>query len=132
MPADGLCLELLDLFTSDQQATADTERLQTLSFDEFGNRLARHAADAGSLRLRNPFIGGSLRLVRRSTVRLIFAGGRPDWVTAYACSESGRAELLKDLPPVREDGKATEYLDVAEDLAGQSARIYLFRRASLR
>jgi len=60
MPADRLRFELFDLFTSDQQATADTQRLQTLSFDEFGNGLARHASDAGSLRLRNPFIGGSL------------------------------------------------------------------------
>jgi len=69
--------------------------------------------------------------VRRATVQLIFAGDRPEWVRAYACGESGRAELLKNLPPAREDAKATEYLDVAQDVEGQSARIYLFRRASV-
>ncbi len=70
-------------------------------------------------------------LVRRSTVRLIFAGVLPDWVRVYACSASGRPELLKDLRPTREDLNVSEYLDAAEGVPGRSARVYVFRRASV-
>jgi hypothetical protein len=68
-------------------------------------------------------------LVRRSTVQLLFAGRRPDWVRAYGCSRFGRAELLRDLRPARQDATVAEFLDIVEDVEGQSARIYVFRRA---
>jgi hypothetical protein len=67
-------------------------------------------------------------LVRRSTVRLVFSGHRPAWVRAYACNSSGRAELLRDMQPGRQDAKVTEFLDVEENLEGQCARIYVFAR----
>jgi hypothetical protein len=36
--------------------------------------------------------------------------------------------LLRELRSSREDRGSTEYLDVAEDVEPQSARIYAFRR----
>src|SRR5260221_5612551 len=66
--------------------------------------------------------------VRRCTVRLLFAGERPDWVRLYECGGSGRTKLLKDLPPVRENQGLTEYLDIADEMEAQSARIYVLSR----
>jgi hypothetical protein len=36
--------------------------------------------------------------------------------------------LLKDLCPARQHSTLSEYVDVATDVEGQSARIYLFSR----
>jgi hypothetical protein len=69
--------------------------------------------------------------VRYLTVRLIFVNNRPQWVRLYQCAASGSAKLLKDLRPFLQDQYLTEYLDVAKDVAAQSARIYVFRRATL-
>jgi hypothetical protein len=66
--------------------------------------------------------------VRRCTTRLVFAGDLPHWVRAYDCSPSGKTTLLKDVPPLRKNRELIEYLDVAENVAGQSARIYAFWR----
>jgi len=68
--------------------------------------------------------------VRRYTVRLLFVGEHPDWVRVYECTASGNTTLLRDLQPRRQDRERTEYLDAAEDVEGQSARIYVFRRDS--
>src|SRR6266567_3574668 len=66
--------------------------------------------------------------VPRCTTRLIFAGGRPLWVRVYDCSARVKTTLVKDVPPVRENREVSEYLDVAENVAGQSRRIYAFCR----
>ena len=66
--------------------------------------------------------------VRSTTVRLVFLGNRPAWVRAYEWDASGGARLLRDLRPLRDRWKFAEYLDTAEDVAAQSARIYLFWR----
>lgn len=71
-------------------------------------------------------------LVRRLTVRLVFARERPYWVRVYECSASGRATLLKELRPSRETGESTEYEDIAEQVPGQSVRIYVFWCAAVR
>ncbi|MDP2895513.1 MAG: hypothetical protein Q8Q12_03010 [bacterium] len=68
--------------------------------------------------------------VPRLTVRLVFAGARPSWVRVYECSPSGSARLLKELRPWRESQECTEYQDTAEEVPGQSARIYVFWRAA--
>lgn len=62
------------------------------------------------------------------TVRLLFVGDRPEWLRAYECDSNGKTALIKDLRPSHEDRRMTEYLDLASEVAGQSARIYLFRR----
>jgi hypothetical protein len=67
--------------------------------------------------------------VRHSTVRLLFFGARPSWVRVYECANSGNAKLIKDLRPLRKDQRFTEYLDIAEDVRAQSARVYIFWRA---
>jgi len=68
--------------------------------------------------------------VRRCTVSLTFFGGRPAWVRAYECARFGRTKLLRDLRPVVENQEFSEYMDTAEQLEAQSARIYVFWRAS--
>ncbi|HEY1757679.1 MAG TPA: hypothetical protein VGG72_20065 [Bryobacteraceae bacterium] len=66
--------------------------------------------------------------VARCTVHLTFRGQKPDWVRVYDVDGLGRARLLKNLHPVRNDQETTEYRDVSENLAAQSARVYLFRQ----
>jgi hypothetical protein len=61
--------------------------------------------------------------VRRYAVRLIFMTDRPEWLRVYHYSAFGNAKLLKDLRPFRQDQKLTEYLDTAENVAAQCARI---------
>lgn len=68
--------------------------------------------------------------IGRCAVRLIFSGRRPEWVRAYDCDAAGRPRLLKNLSLMREDPQSCEYLDVADNIPAQSARIYVFRRAS--
>ncbi len=69
--------------------------------------------------------------VRRLTVRLVFVRGRPNWVRVYECDATGRVHLIKDLRPVHQEHEVIEYLDVAEDVGAQSARVYMFQRTSL-
>jgi hypothetical protein len=66
--------------------------------------------------------------VRRCTVQLEFRGQRPAWVRVYECQPGANPRLLRNLSPVREDQESIEYLDASENLAAQSARVYLFRR----
>lgn len=65
-----------------------------------------------------------------SAVRLVFLHDRPEWVRVYECGTSGATKLLKDLRPSRETADLTEYVDLGNDVAAQSARIYLFHRRS--
>jgi len=61
-------------------------------------------------------------------VRLIFFHDRPNWLRVYERGTSGRATLIKDLRPLRETSEISEYFDVADDMPGRSARIYIFQR----
>ena len=67
--------------------------------------------------------------VRSSTVRMVFVGARPEWLRVYECAASGGVKLLKALSPLCQNAQRCEYLDVAEDIQGQSARVYIFWRA---
>jgi hypothetical protein len=62
------------------------------------------------------------------TVRLVFLNGRPEWVRVYECDASGATKLLRDLRPSHETEQLIEYADHADDVAAQSARIYVFCR----
>lgn len=66
--------------------------------------------------------------VRRCTTRLVFAGNRPQWVRAYDSLPAGKTLLLKGLSPVHQARDFAEYMDVAENIAGRSSRIYAFWR----
>jgi hypothetical protein len=68
--------------------------------------------------------------VGRCTVQLVFRSLKPDWVRVYECKAGGRPELLRNLSPEREEPESVEYIDVAENRAAQSARVYLFRRGN--
>jgi hypothetical protein len=68
--------------------------------------------------------------VGRATVQLIFRGRKPEWVRVYECLAGGSPHLLRNLSPVRAEAEIAEYIDVAENRAAQSARIYLFRRGA--
>lgn len=69
--------------------------------------------------------------VPRSSVRLVFVRDFPEWVRVYEVSPAGSARLIRDLAPVAENQNAREYLDSAEDVPGRSARVYVFRRATI-
>ena len=65
--------------------------------------------------------------VPRCTVRLIFSGSEPAWVRVYESSQPPQTPtLVKTLMPVRQEPSECEYLDVVEDVAGRSARVYAF------
>ncbi len=67
--------------------------------------------------------------VPRCVVHLIFNGTAPSWMRVYEC-KLPKAVLLKSLAPVRQEGNIREYMDVAEERQGQSARVYMFWRGS--
>ena len=69
--------------------------------------------------------------IARCTIRLVFVGSRPEWVRVYECNPLGRTRLIKDLPAARESQRLVEYLDLVENVSGQSSRVYLFKRGSL-
>jgi hypothetical protein len=58
----------------------------------------------------------------------VFLNGRPEWVRVYECDASGATKLLRDLRPSHETEQLIEYADHADDVAAQSARIYVFCR----
>jgi hypothetical protein len=69
--------------------------------------------------------------IRNFSVQLSFLHGPPQWVRVYECHIAGKAQLLRDLRPRRIVAGAREYADVASNVPGQSARIYLFSRPLL-
>ena len=66
--------------------------------------------------------------VPTSTVRLIFWGDLPDWVRVYEYPGAGNPVLLNDLRPSHLAHNSAEYSDTADNLPGQSVRVYVFRR----
>ena len=69
--------------------------------------------------------------VRRCAVRLIFVGPAPSWMRVYECAHRRAPVLLKSLAPARKEPGLCEYIDVVEDVPGQSARVYMFWRDSV-
>ena len=66
--------------------------------------------------------------VRRCTVRLIFVGAAPAFMRVYEGTPGRPIALVKNLAPSRREPGLCEYVDVAADREGQSARVYLFWR----
>jgi hypothetical protein len=69
--------------------------------------------------------------VRRCTIRLEFVGVAPAWMRVYDCSRPRAPVLIKSLAPTRQEPGLCEYIDVVEDIPGQSARVYMFWRESI-
>ena len=69
--------------------------------------------------------------VPRCTVRLIFSDSEPVWVRVYESSLPQKPTLVKILMPVRQKPGEFEYLDVVQDVAGRSARVYAFWRDAI-
>jgi hypothetical protein len=69
--------------------------------------------------------------VRRCEVRLIFVGAAPAWLRVYESTLQKPATLVKSLAPSLRDQGLCEYVDIAEDRPGQSARVYIFWRDSV-
>jgi len=67
--------------------------------------------------------------VGRYTTRLTFIGRPPEWLRAYEYADSGEPGILKNLSPILHAPALTEYLDEAENIPGQTARIYVFWRS---
>jgi hypothetical protein len=64
-------------------------------------------------------------------VRLLFVGPEPGWMRVYDCAHQRAPVLLKSLAPSRPEPGLCEYIDVVEDVPGQSARVYIFWRDSV-
>lgn len=69
--------------------------------------------------------------VRRCTVRLEFAGDAPSWMRVYDCSRPKTPVLLKTLTPSRHESGFWEFVDIIDEIAGRSARVYMFWRDSV-
>jgi len=69
--------------------------------------------------------------VPHCTVHLVFVGTFPDWVRVYECTPRGPPALLRTLVAARKEADLCEYVDDAKNRKGQSARVYVFARASV-
>ncbi len=69
--------------------------------------------------------------VRRCTVRLEFAGWQPSWMRVYDCPHGRAPVLLEALTPMNQGPDVCEYVDVIQDIPGQSARVYMYALAAV-
>lgn len=70
--------------------------------------------------------------INSTTVHLIFAGARPNWVRLYDFDKRARPRLRNELRPFRDDGTTCEFVDMARDVPGQSVFVYVFEVPVLR
>ena len=68
--------------------------------------------------------------IARYTMRLTFLRCRPHWVRAYECRADGEVKLLRALQPHDKGAGVYEYIDVGNEVAARSARVYMFSRSS--
>ena len=61
-------------------------------------------------------------------MHLLFFGERPTLVRVYEFA-GGSVKLHRDLQPSRNSQEFVEYVDIAQNVGAQSARIYMFSRA---
>ena len=66
--------------------------------------------------------------IARYTMRLAFRCDRPAWVRAYECRADGKTTLLRTLSCHNRGGSIYEYVDAGHEVAGRSARVYMFSR----
>ena len=64
--------------------------------------------------------------VDNASVHLIFVRMRPEWVRVYEFDRKSRPTLVNELRPFRDDGATCEYVDMSQNVPGQSVRLYLY------
>lgn len=72
------------------------------------------------------------RSIASTSVHLIFVKTRPEWVRAYECAKNGAMTMLSELRPFRDDGATCEYVDMSQNVSGQSVRVYLYDLPAVR
>lgn len=70
--------------------------------------------------------------IARSTVKIVFRAGEPEWLRVYECIGGGGPRLLRSLTGSRQADGSMEYVDAAENRNARSARVYLFKRKNPR
>jgi hypothetical protein len=66
------------------------------------------------------------RSIESSGVHLMFVKARPRWMRVYDVLKNGQARFVSELRPIRDDGVTCEYIDIAQNISGQSIRVYLY------
>lgn len=66
------------------------------------------------------------RSIESSGVHLMFVKTRPRWMRVYDVLRNGHAGFVGELRPIRDDGMTCEYIDIAQNIPGQSVRVYLY------
>ena len=69
--------------------------------------------------------------VASASVHLIFVRMRPEWVRVYEFDAKGRPTFVSELRPFRDDGATCEYVDMSQNVPGQSVRVYLYNLTAL-
>ena len=64
--------------------------------------------------------------IESASVHLIFVKTRPEWVRVYECAKNGVMRLVSEPRPFRDDGATCEYVDMMQNVPGQSVRVYLY------
>jgi hypothetical protein len=66
------------------------------------------------------------QVVDSASVQLIFVRSRPEWVRVYEFDKNARPTFVSELRPFRDDGATCEYVDMVQNVPGQSVRVYLY------
>lgn len=64
--------------------------------------------------------------VDSASLHLIFVRTKPAWVKVYDLDQRSRPIFANELRPFRDDGTTCEYVDMAQNIPGQSVRVYLY------
>jgi hypothetical protein len=66
------------------------------------------------------------RSIQSASVHLMFVKMRPECVRVYECAKNGVMTLVSEPKPFRDDGATCEYVDMMQNVPGQSVRVYLY------
>jgi hypothetical protein len=72
------------------------------------------------------------RSIESGSVHLIFVKCRPEWVRVYQCAKNGAMTLVGEPRPFRDDGATCEYVDMVQNVPGQSVRVYVYDLPNVR
>lgn len=56
----------------------------------------------------------------------MFVRSAPNWVRVYELDKRGTPNLVGELRPSKSEGETCEYVEVVENVPGQSIRIYSY------
>src|SRR5277367_2117833 len=72
------------------------------------------------------------RSIESASVHLIFVKNRPEWVRVYERAKNGAMTLVGEPRPFRDDGATCEYVDMVQNVPGQSVRVYVYDLPAVR